>query len=75
MVEFALVSLDEFEKIERKKMPELKSMMQTMKPSFIGAYKKNFSQSQGRGNVYEWSRAYPRVGQVLKEDNGRCDYQ
>lgn len=44
MVEFALISLDEFEKIEHKKMPELKSMMQTMKPSFIGAYKKNFNQ-------------------------------
>ena len=43
MVEFALVSLDEFEKIGHKKMPELKSMMQTTKPSFIGAYKKNFN--------------------------------
>ena len=44
MVEFALVSLDEFEKIGQKQMPELKSMMQTLKPSFIGAYKKNFNQ-------------------------------
>ena len=44
MVEFALVSLDEFEKIGRKQMPELKSMMQTLKPSFIGAYQKNFNQ-------------------------------
>ena len=44
MVEYALISLDEFEKIGHKKMPELKSMMQTMKPSFIGAYKKNFNQ-------------------------------
>ena len=44
MVEFALISLDEFEKIGHKKMPELKSMMQTLKPSFIGAYKKNFNQ-------------------------------
>lgn len=44
MVEYALVSLDEFEKLGRKKMPELKSMMQTLKPSFIGAYKKNFNQ-------------------------------
>jgi predicted P-loop ATPase len=43
MVGFALVSLDEFEKIGQKKMPELKSMMQTTKPSFIGAYKKNFN--------------------------------
>ena len=44
MVEFAIVSLDEFEKIGRKQMPELKSMIQTLKPSFIGAYKKNFNQ-------------------------------
>ena len=44
MVEFAIVSLDEFEKIGHKQMPELKSMMQTLKPSFIGAYKKNFNQ-------------------------------
>ena len=44
MVEFAIVSLDEFEKIGRKQMPELKSMMQTLKPSFIGAYQKNFNQ-------------------------------
>ena len=44
MVEFALVSLDEFEKIGREKMPELKSMMQTLKSSFIGAYRKNFNQ-------------------------------
>ena len=44
MVEFAIVSLDEFEKIGHKQMPELKSMMQTLKPSFIGAYQKNFNQ-------------------------------
>ena len=44
MVEYAIVSLDEFEKIGRKQMPELKSMMQTLKPSFIGAYQKNFNQ-------------------------------
>ena len=44
MVEFALVSIDEFDKVPHKKMPELKSMMQTLKPSFIGAYKKNFNQ-------------------------------
>ncbi len=44
MVEFAIVSLDEFEKIGYRQMPELKSMMQTLKPSFIGAYKKNFNQ-------------------------------
>ena len=28
----------------QQQMPELKSMMQTLKPSFIGAYKKNFNQ-------------------------------
>jgi len=44
MVEFGLVNIDEFDKIPYKKMPELKSMMQTLKPSFIGAYKKNFNQ-------------------------------
>jgi len=44
MVEFALVSLDEFEKLGQRRMPELKSMMQTLKPSFIGAYKKSFNQ-------------------------------
>jgi hypothetical protein len=43
MVEFALVSIDEFEKIDRKKMPELKSMMQMLRPTFIGSYKKNFN--------------------------------
>ena len=44
MVEYAMVSIDEFDKLPHKKMPELKSMMQTLKPSFIGAYKKNFNQ-------------------------------
>ena len=44
MVEYALVSIDEFDKMPRRKMPELKSMMQTLKPSFIGAYKKSFNQ-------------------------------
>ncbi len=44
MVEFGLVNIDEFDKIPYKKMPELKSMMQTLKPSFIGAYKMNFNQ-------------------------------
>lgn len=44
MVEFALVNIDEFDKMPHKKMPELKSMLQTLKPSFIGAYKKNFNQ-------------------------------
>lgn len=44
MVEFAMVSLDEFEKLGRKKMPHLKSLMQTLKPAYIGSYKKNFNQ-------------------------------
>ena len=44
MVEYALVNIDEFDKMPHKKMPELKSLMQTLKPSFIGAYKKNFNQ-------------------------------
>lgn len=43
MVEFALINMDEFDKEPHKKMPELKSLMQTLKPSFIGAYKKNFN--------------------------------
>lgn len=43
MVEFALINMDEFDKEPCKKMPELKSLMQTLKPSFIGAYKKNFN--------------------------------
>ena len=43
LVEFAIVNIDEFDKENPKKMPELKPLMQTMKPSFIGAYKKNFN--------------------------------
>jgi predicted P-loop ATPase len=42
-VEFAIVNIDEFDKENPKKMPELKTLMQTMKPSFIGSYKKNFN--------------------------------
>ena len=56
MVEFGLVNIDEFDKIPYKKMPELKSMMQTLKPSFIGAYKKNFNQ-------------LPRVASVVGTSN------
>ena len=44
MVEFAIINMDEFDKMPVKKMPELKSMMQSLKPSFIGAYKKSFNQ-------------------------------
>ena len=43
LVEFAIVNIDEFDKENPKKMPELKTLMQTMKPSFIGSYKKNFN--------------------------------
>lgn len=43
MVEFAVINMDEFDKENPKKMPMLKTLMQTMKPSFIGAYKKNFN--------------------------------
>lgn len=44
MVEFAIINMDEFDKMPVKKMPDLKSMMQSLKPSFIGAYKKSFNQ-------------------------------
>ena len=43
MVEFAIINMDEFDKENPKKMPLLKTLMQTKKPSFIGAYKKNFN--------------------------------
>lgn len=43
MVEFALINIDEFDKEPVRKMAELKTLMQSMKPSFIGAYKKNFN--------------------------------
>ena len=43
LVEFAIINIDEFDKENPKKMPELKTLMQTMKPSFIGSYKKNFN--------------------------------
>ena len=43
MVEFALINMDEFDKEPVRKMAELKTLMQSMKPSFIGAYKKNFN--------------------------------
>ncbi len=44
LVEYAIVNIDEFDKEPARKMPQLKTLMQTMKPSFIGAYKKNFNQ-------------------------------
>ena len=43
MVEFALINMDEFDKEPQKKMADLKTLMQSMKTSFIGAYKKNFN--------------------------------
>jgi len=43
IVEFAIINDDELDKESPKKMPLLKTLMQTMKPSFIGAYKKNFN--------------------------------
>lgn len=43
IVEFAIVNVDEMDKENPKKMPMMKTLMQTMKPSFIGAYKKSFN--------------------------------
>lgn len=43
IVEFAIINDDELDKENPKKMPLMKTLMQTMKPSFIGAYKKNFN--------------------------------
>ena len=43
IVEFAIINDDELDKENPKKMPMMKTLMQTMKPSFIGAYKKNFN--------------------------------
>ena len=44
LVEFALVNIDEFDKLPSKKMPDLKTLMQTLRPSFVKAYKTNFNQ-------------------------------
>ena len=43
LVEFALVNIDEFDKLSVKKMPDLKTLMQTLRPSFVKAYKTNFN--------------------------------
>ena len=43
IVEFAIINDDELDKENPKKMPMMKTLMQTMKPSFISAYKKNFN--------------------------------
>ena len=44
LVEFALVNIDEFDKLPVKKMPNLKTLMQTLRPSFVKAYKTCFNQ-------------------------------
>jgi len=44
LVEFALLNIDEFDKMPAKKMPDLKTLMQTLRPSFVKAYKTNFNQ-------------------------------
>ena len=44
LVEFALVNIDEFDKLNPRKLPDLKTLMQTLRPSFIKAYKSNFNQ-------------------------------
>lgn len=44
LVEYFLINIDEFDKESPKKMPLLKTLMQTLKPSFRGVYKKNFNQ-------------------------------
>jgi predicted P-loop ATPase len=44
LVEFALINIDEFDKMPVKKMPDLKTLMQTLRPSFVKAYKTTFNQ-------------------------------
>ena len=44
LVEFALVNIDEFDKLNPRKQPDLKTLMQTLRPSFIKAYKTHFNQ-------------------------------
>ncbi len=43
LVEFFLINIDEFDKESPKKMPLLKTLMQTLKPTFRGVYKRNFN--------------------------------
>ena len=43
LVEFAIINIDEFDKLPPKKMPELKTLMQTLRPSFVKAYRTNFN--------------------------------
>lgn len=44
LVEFALINIDEFDKLNPRKQPDLKTLMQTLRPSFIKAYKTHFNQ-------------------------------
>ena len=44
LVEFALINIDEFDKMPVKKMPYLKTLTQTLRPSFVKAYKTCFNQ-------------------------------
>jgi predicted P-loop ATPase len=44
LVEFAIINIDEFDKLPVKKLPDLKTLMQTLRPSFVKAYKTNFNQ-------------------------------
>ena len=44
LVEFALVNIDEFDKLPVRKQPDLKTLMQTLRPSFVRAYKTCFNQ-------------------------------
>lgn len=44
LVEFALINIDEFDKMPVRKMPYLKTLMQTLRPSFVKAYKTCFNQ-------------------------------
>lgn len=44
LVEFALINIDEFDKLPARKQPDLKTLMQTLRPSFIKAYKTHFNQ-------------------------------
>ena len=44
LVEFALVNIDEFDKLPERRQPDLKTLMQTLRPSFVRAYKSCFNQ-------------------------------
>lgn len=44
LVEYALINIDEFDRMPARKMPYLKTLMQTLRPSFVKAYKTCFNQ-------------------------------